>query len=262
MSLVPETPKPDQHALSTRLVHAGLALSICTQLATSLIMQGPTDTSAGDAIFQLHRDSGFAALDFAVLFWMTLAFRRRGTAPSALFPWFSGARRSAFSADQRPSQSLNLAGNPPQQVPHVRHMPLATAPRTHPTGIQFGRHIPKAGVPLGANARDHTGKVLCVTIGICGNRGPQRRPTFSCPPERGRPVRVSPRYRRRPPGSPASPRSLRSIHSRRWTESAQRPTPRRSWLPRWTQHRRRLRRSRTGLPSSGTGSPSQGSKPG
>ena len=62
MSLALETLQPDQHSLSTRLVHAGLALSICTQLATSLIMQGPTDTTAGDAIFQLHRYSGFAAL--------------------------------------------------------------------------------------------------------------------------------------------------------------------------------------------------------
>jgi hypothetical protein len=62
-------------------------------------MQGPTETAAGDAIFQLHRYSGFAALAFAFLFWMTLVFRRRGTAPSALFPWFTGERRRAFAAD-------------------------------------------------------------------------------------------------------------------------------------------------------------------
>lgn len=99
MSLSLETPQPDQHAFSTRLVHAGLALSICTQLATSLIMQGPTETAAGDAIFQLHRYSGFAALAFALLFWITLTFRSRGTAPSALFPWFSSARRRAFATD-------------------------------------------------------------------------------------------------------------------------------------------------------------------
>jgi cytochrome b561 len=99
MSLALETPDPDQHALSTRLVHAGLALSICSQLATSLIMQGPTDTSVGDAMFQLHRYSGFAALALAVVFWITLMFRRRGTAPSALFPWFSGDRRRAFATD-------------------------------------------------------------------------------------------------------------------------------------------------------------------
>lgn len=99
MSLALETPQPDQHAHSTRLVHAGLALSICTQLATSLIMQGPTETAAGDAIFQLHRYSGFSALAFVFLFWMTLTFRRRGTAISALFPWFSGVWRRAFLAD-------------------------------------------------------------------------------------------------------------------------------------------------------------------
>ena len=99
MSLALETPDPDQHALSTRLVHAGLALSICSQLATSLIMQGPTDTTVGDAMFQLHRYSGFAALAFAMLFWMTLTFRRRGTASLALFPWFSRERRRAFATD-------------------------------------------------------------------------------------------------------------------------------------------------------------------
>ena len=99
MSLALETSQADQHALSTRLVHTGLALSICTQLATSLIMQGPSETSAGDAIFQIHRYSGFAALTFAILFWLTLTFRQRGTAFGALFPWLSAERRSAFIAD-------------------------------------------------------------------------------------------------------------------------------------------------------------------
>lgn len=76
MSLAFETPQADHHALSTRLVHAGLALSICTQLASSLIMQGPSETSMGDAIFQIHRYAGFAALTFALLFWLALTFRK------------------------------------------------------------------------------------------------------------------------------------------------------------------------------------------
>lgn len=99
MSIALDTPPADGHALSTRLVHAALALSICTQLATSLLMEGPDEASAGDVLFQIHRYSGLAALALAVLFWMTLALRRRGTAPAALFPWFSGPRRRALRAD-------------------------------------------------------------------------------------------------------------------------------------------------------------------
>lgn len=99
MTLALEPSHADPHALSTRLVHAGLALAVSTQLATSLVMEGPTETSAGDILFQAHRYSGFAALAFALLFWLTLTFRRRGTAAGALFPWLSAGRRTAFLAD-------------------------------------------------------------------------------------------------------------------------------------------------------------------
>lgn len=87
------------HALSTRLIHAGLALSICAQLATSLVMTGPTDVATGDVLFQVHRYSGFAALGFALLFWLALGLRRRGTEAAALFPWLFADRRRALFAD-------------------------------------------------------------------------------------------------------------------------------------------------------------------
>ena len=89
----------EPHARSTRLVHTGLALSICSQLATSLFMQGPTGNAPGDTIFELHRYSGFAALSFALLFWLVLASRQRGTDAAALFPWVSADRRRAVLAD-------------------------------------------------------------------------------------------------------------------------------------------------------------------
>lgn len=124
MSLALETPQVGHHGYSTRLIHAGLALSICTQLVTSLVMQGPTETSAGDVIFQIHRYSGFSALFFALLFWSTLSFRQRGTAPGALFPWFSADRRRAFIADLSSHAKSALRGRLPQ---YEEEGPLASA---------------------------------------------------------------------------------------------------------------------------------------
>ena len=113
MSLAFETPQADHHALSSRLVHAGLALSICTQIASGLIMQGPSETSMGDAIFQSHRYAGFAALTFALLFWLALTFRKHGTPYGTLFPWLSAARRSAVMADLSNHLRIALRGRLP-----------------------------------------------------------------------------------------------------------------------------------------------------
>ena len=114
----------DQHALSTRFVHAGLATSVCLQLATSLIMQGPSETSAGDNLFQLHRYSGFAALAFAFLFWLLLAVRHRGTEVAALFPWFSGVHLHALVRDLSTHIRTGLKGRLPD---HEENGPLASA---------------------------------------------------------------------------------------------------------------------------------------
>lgn len=88
-----------KHSFMTRLTHGGLALAVITQLGTSLIMHGPNETNAGDIIFQAHRYAGFAAFGFALLFWMTLMIRNRGTELGLLFPWVSADRRRAFFAD-------------------------------------------------------------------------------------------------------------------------------------------------------------------
>lgn len=88
-----------RHNLPTRLVHAGLAITIVVQLLTSLVMEGPRAGSPGDTLFVVHQYSGYAALAFAFLFWATLVLRTRGTDPGALFPWLSARRLRAVRAD-------------------------------------------------------------------------------------------------------------------------------------------------------------------
>jgi len=88
-----------RHSLATRLLHAGLALAIVTQLLTSLQMRGPDDVQAGDILFQVHRYSGLAATVLAFGLWLTILLRSRGTDFGALLPWFSGWRLAALGRD-------------------------------------------------------------------------------------------------------------------------------------------------------------------
>lgn len=88
-----------RHTRATRLVHAGLALAIVTQLATSLVMHGPNETQAGDMLFQVHRYSGLTATVLAFGLWATILFRSRGTDIGALIPWFSSQRLAALWRD-------------------------------------------------------------------------------------------------------------------------------------------------------------------
>lgn len=88
-----------KHNRATRLLHAGLALAILTQLFTSLQMQGPDDVQAGDILFQVHRYSGISASVLAFSLWMTILLRSRGTDLGALIPWFSGRRLTALVRD-------------------------------------------------------------------------------------------------------------------------------------------------------------------
>ena len=90
---------PARHNRATRLLHAGLALAIVTQLLTSLQMHGPDDVQAGDILFQVHRYSGLAATVLAFGLWVTILLRSRGTDLGALLPWFSGRRLAALGRD-------------------------------------------------------------------------------------------------------------------------------------------------------------------
>lgn len=89
----------EKHALSTRLVHAGLAIAIITQLATSLVMVKPKLDQAENIWFEIHEYSGLTAFALAFIFWLTLFFRGHGSEPALLFPWFSGKSRKALAED-------------------------------------------------------------------------------------------------------------------------------------------------------------------
>lgn len=89
--------KETRHGLGTRMLHMGVALAIMWQLGVSLVMQGPGQNSFGDAVFQTHQWVGIASLTLIVLFWLNLALRSSGSAPGALLPWASRARRAALA---------------------------------------------------------------------------------------------------------------------------------------------------------------------
>jgi cytochrome b561 len=88
-----------RHSMATRIFHGALALAIISQLVTSLVMEGPDEESTGDALFQVHRYAGLAAMVLALGLWLVILGRRRGTAFGALFPWFSWVRLSAVGRD-------------------------------------------------------------------------------------------------------------------------------------------------------------------
>lgn len=119
-----------RHALRTRVVHAGLALAVVTQLLSSLVMKPAEDGKAGNFWFEVHEYGGLAAFGLIALFWIILTARKRGTPARHLFPWFSSDRRAALWADikdhARTLRNLRLP-------PHDDDNPLASA--IHGLGI-------------------------------------------------------------------------------------------------------------------------------
>ncbi|MEM5470411.1 cytochrome b/b6 domain-containing protein [Hoeflea sp. AS60] len=113
-----------RHTFSTRIVHAGLAITIIANLALSLVMQGPHRDRPGDWLFATHQYVGLAALIFAFAFWSVMMVRNHGTDRGALFPWLVSDRRSALLNDLRAHISalrkLRLPG-------YHDHNPLASA---------------------------------------------------------------------------------------------------------------------------------------
>ncbi|WOI56679.1 cytochrome b/b6 domain-containing protein [Palleronia sp. LCG004] len=119
-----------RHNLPTRLVHAGLALAVVTQLLTSLVLQPAEDGHAGNFWFEIHEYGGLSAFALIVLFWIVLTARRRGTPAGLLFPWVSGERLSALWSDiVRYAGALRRLRLPP----HDDASPLASA--VHGLGI-------------------------------------------------------------------------------------------------------------------------------
>ncbi len=90
---------PQKHSLLTKVVHAGLALAVIFQLLNSQVMEHPQDGRPGDWFFELHAYGGLSAMGFVTLFWLVLAFRRRGTDKAYLFPWFNPFGRTRVWQD-------------------------------------------------------------------------------------------------------------------------------------------------------------------
>lgn len=88
-----------KHSLTTKLIHAGLALAVIFQLLNSLVMEAPKRDRLGDWFFELHEYGGLTAMAFVFLFWLVLVFRKRGTDKAHLFPWFSAEGRARVWQD-------------------------------------------------------------------------------------------------------------------------------------------------------------------
>ncbi|MEQ5872427.1 cytochrome b/b6 domain-containing protein [Sagittula sp. NFXS13] len=124
------TPRASRHTRTTRLVHAGLALAVVTQLLVSLVMEPAEDGHAGNLWYEIHEYGGLAAFALIVLFWIVLTARKRGTPGGLLFPWFSGPRRAALWSDiKHHAATLRQMRLPP----HDDASPLASA--VHGLGI-------------------------------------------------------------------------------------------------------------------------------
>jgi len=87
-------------SLTTRILHAALAVAIVHQLVVSLFLErpkpaGPTENVA----FELHETVGLISLGLLALYWLWTMVRLNEEGPRALFPWFSAERRRRVLAD-------------------------------------------------------------------------------------------------------------------------------------------------------------------
>ncbi|ASJ75824.1 cytochrome b/b6 domain-containing protein [Granulosicoccus antarcticus] len=91
----------ETHNRATRLLHAILAISIVTQLGSSLLMVAPLRNHTPDLFFEIHEYSGLAALALSIAFWITILIRRSGTPVAKILPWFSPLTRQLLWQDAR-----------------------------------------------------------------------------------------------------------------------------------------------------------------
>jgi cytochrome b561 len=113
-----------KHSYFTRIAHMALAASIIIQMGSSLIFQPARDGRAGDIFFDIHQYSGLLAFVLALIFWMIILFRRKGTALGLLMPWTSEVRRSALIADLK----MYYAALKSYRMPTFEtHSPVASA---------------------------------------------------------------------------------------------------------------------------------------
>lgn len=124
------TDDASRHNLPTRLVHAGLALAVVTQLLASLVMEPAEDGHAGNLWYEIHEFGGLTAFVLVLLFWIVLTARKRGTPAGLMFPWFSASRLTALWSDIKRHLATLIRLRLP---PHDDASPLASA--VHGLGI-------------------------------------------------------------------------------------------------------------------------------
>jgi cytochrome b561 len=88
-----------RHGLLTKLLHAGLLLSVLWQLAASGLVERPKASQPGNQFYEIHEIVGLVTLALVLLFWIWSAVRRRETPFTSLFPWLSGRQLKAVAAD-------------------------------------------------------------------------------------------------------------------------------------------------------------------
>jgi cytochrome b561 len=114
---------PAPHSTLTKLLHLMFAAAVVHQLLISLVMVVPEGNRPGNSFFELHEWVGVLTLGLLVIFWIWSLVRRGEARFGMLFPWFSGARRSAFWADLK----AHLASLRRGRVPLTEESPLASA---------------------------------------------------------------------------------------------------------------------------------------
>lgn len=120
----PITTAAETHNRPTRLLHAALAVSIVTQLGSSLLMVAPLRNNTPNVLFEIHEYSGLAAVILSAAFWITIFTRRSGTPVARLLPWFSSANRRLLWQDAKQHWSTLRGKHLPA---YESGAPLATA---------------------------------------------------------------------------------------------------------------------------------------
>jgi len=87
-------------SLTTRILHAALAVAIVHQLVVSWFMEEPKPGGRPENFaFELHETVGLITLGLLALFWLWTMVRRREDGLGALVPWFSAERLKRVLAD-------------------------------------------------------------------------------------------------------------------------------------------------------------------
>ncbi|WP_160119820.1 cytochrome b/b6 domain-containing protein [Rhodovarius lipocyclicus] len=124
---------PRRHARAVRFGHLLLVAMVAVQLTTGSVMATPEGGVPGDAWFAVHVLAGLGAVAAVSMLWLTVLLRPGGggTAPAALFPWFSASRRRAAWLDLRGVIVALRA----RRLPRAEETAAGLAPAVHGLGL-------------------------------------------------------------------------------------------------------------------------------